>query len=86
MNNGKYVLVIPANFRKAYPILKSIYKIGFKNIAAFYKWRSPVFSRYVNKRYFIADPYLNERRYIVDVTSIINRDHPIMIIPVGFIR
>ena len=41
MNNGKYVLVIPANFRKAYPILKSIYKIGFKNIEEFTYLKKP---------------------------------------------
>lgn len=85
MNNSKYILVVSANFRKAYPILKSISKMGFKNIAAFYKWRSPVFSRYVNKRYFITNPYLNERKYIIDIISIISRDRPLMVIPVGFI-
>ncbi len=85
MNNKNHILVVSANFRKAYPIIKSVAKMKFKVIAAFYDWRSPIFSRYVSKRHVIANPYKNEREYISHVLSIVHLYKPEMIIPVGFI-
>ncbi|HDO20178.1 MAG TPA: ATP-grasp domain-containing protein [Candidatus Bathyarchaeota archaeon] len=85
MNNKKYILVVSANFRKAYPIIKSVAKMKFKVIAAFYNWRSPIFSRYVNKRHIIANPYTDKYKYICQILSIVHLYKPVMIIPVGFI-
>ncbi len=79
------ILIVSSNFRKAYPIVKSISKMGFRTITAFYTWRSTVFSKYANKRYHIPNPYLDEKSYIANVLLIINREKPLMIIPVGFI-
>ena len=79
------ILIVSSNFRKAYPIVKSISKMGFRTITAFYTWRSTIFSKYVNKRYYIPNPYLNEKSYIANILLIINHEKPLMIIPVGFI-
>jgi len=81
----KCIAVVSANYRKAYPVIKSVYEMGFKVIALFYKWSSPIFSRYVSKRYLIANPYADEKRYVNDVISLVNNMKPLMIIPIGFI-
>ena len=44
------ILIVSSNFRKAYPIVKSISKMGFRTITAFYTWRSTVFSKYANTK------------------------------------
>ena len=86
VNNVKQgILVVTANYRKAYPILKSVSKMGLKTIALFHTWRSPVFSKYVSKRYFVANPYSDEKKYIAELISIVNKEEPLMIIPVGYI-
>lgn len=77
-------LIVSANQQKAYPILKSLKKMKYRNIAAFYLWRSPVLSRYVNRRYFITSPYENEQTYLTQVSYLIDKFDPI-VIPVGFI-
>lgn len=79
------ILVVSSNFRKAYPIVKSISRMGFRTIIAFYTWRSTIFSKYANRRYQIPNPYLDERQYIANILLIISREKPLMIIPVGFI-
>ena len=86
VNNVKgKILITTANYRKAYPILKSVSRMGFKVIATFHTWRSPVFSRYVAKRYFVSNPYFYEKKYIAEIVSIVNKEKPLMIIPVGYI-
>jgi len=85
MNTGNTVLVLSANFKKAYPVIRSLAKIGLKVITAFYLWRSPVFSRYVWRRYLIPNPYLDRKGYISNVMYIIEKHKPSLTIPVGYI-
>ena len=79
------ILIVSANFKKAYPIIRSVNKLGYRTIGGFYAWRSPVFSRYLNKRYKISNPYIDSIAYVKQLLHIIKKEGPIMIIPVGFI-
>ncbi len=79
-----YALIVSANQRKAYPICKSLNEMGYKVIGAFYLWRSPVFSRYINHRFLIPNPYENEQQYLHQIAHLITKFHP-LVIPVGFI-
>jgi beta-phosphoglucomutase-like phosphatase (HAD superfamily)/predicted ATP-grasp superfamily ATP-dependent carboligase len=85
MDTAKGVLVVSANQRKAYPVIESVSRMGLRVIAAFYAWRSPVFSRHIRKRYFIASPYTDEECYLSHVRSIVCQNNIVMIIPVGFV-
>lgn len=79
------VIVVSANFKKAYPIIKSLKKRGFYVIGLFYLWRSPIFSRYLNKRIMIPNPYLDENGYIISLSLSVKKYSPKIVIPVGFI-
>lgn len=79
------IIVVSTNFKKAYPILKSISGRGFYTIALFYLWRANIFSKYINKRIMIPDPYHNEKEYVLNILDAVKRYNPILIIPVGFI-
>lgn len=79
-----YCLVVSANQRKAYPIAKSLARMGFKVIAAFHAWRSTVFSRFFHKRFKIMNPYKNPQGYLKQLKILVRRYNPI-VVPVGFI-
>jgi len=46
----KSVAVLSANYRKAYPVVRSLAKHGYAVLAIFHEWRSYVLSRYVKHR------------------------------------
>lgn len=77
-------LIVSANQRKAYPIIKSLKRMKYTTIGAFSHWRSPVFSRYLDHRYHIANPYENENIYIKQIGHLMDQYNPI-VVPVGFI-
>ncbi len=77
-------LIVCANQRKAYPIIHSLKKMKYLTIGAFHAWRSPVFSRYLDRRYKIANPYENEKAYITHIRQLMDQYDPI-VVPVGFI-
>ncbi len=80
------ILVVTANYKKAYPVIKAISETNNSAIIAFYHFfSSSIFSKYVHKRYVIANPYRNERKYISNLLKIIHNEDISMIIPVGFI-
>jgi len=79
------VLVVSANFRKAYPVIKSLARMGLKVIAIFYLWRSPVFSKYIWRRYLVPNPYLDRKGYMYNVKRIIDKHKPSLTIPIGYI-
>ena len=82
----KKILVASADFKKAYPIIKSVARAGYKPIVVFHNiWSWPKFSRYVRKRYKVANPYKNERKYAIQVAHVAHKENVAMIIPVGFI-
>jgi len=85
MDGKKTVLVVSANLRKAYPVIESVSKMGLAVIAAFYVWRSSVFSKHIHRRYLISDPYTDEHGYVSHIRSITHQHRVAMIIPVGFI-
>ncbi|MFW9915551.1 MAG: HAD-IA family hydrolase [Candidatus Thorarchaeota archaeon] len=78
-------LVVSANFKKSYPIVRSLAKGGYEVIIALYSWKGPVFSKYANSRFKILDPAINESEYISEIVSISKKCKPSIIIPVGFI-
>lgn len=78
-------IVISANFKKAYPIIMSLFKRRFYIIGLFYLWRSPLFSKYLNKKIMIPNPYLDEKGYILNLKLNIKKYNPKIVIPVGFI-
>jgi len=78
-------IVVSANFRKAYPVVRSLSNIGFRVIGAFYSWRSNVFSRFVHKRFKITNPYINQYKYILDLVRLVKLMDPKVIVPIGFI-
>lgn len=77
-------LIVSANQRKAYPICKSLKKMGYNVIGAFYLWRSSVFSRHIDHRFLIPNPYENEQHYLHQIAHLITKFQP-LVIPVGFI-
>jgi beta-phosphoglucomutase-like phosphatase (HAD superfamily) len=56
----------------------------YLTIGAFHVWRSPLFSRYLDRRYKIANPYENEQAYITHIRQLMDQYDPI-VVPVGFI-
>jgi len=46
----KRVAVLSADYKKAYPVVRSLKKHGYTVVAVFSKWRSYVFSRFINER------------------------------------
>ncbi len=78
------VLIVSANQKKAYPIIRSLKKMKYFTIGAFYAWRSPVFSRYLNRRYHISNPYEKENAYLNQIKLLMEKYNPI-VVPVGFI-
>jgi HAD superfamily hydrolase (TIGR01509 family) len=85
MGRAEGILVVSSNQRKAYPVVESVSKMGLRVVAAFYAWRASVFSKHIRKRYFIANPYVDERGYLAHIRSILHQNNIVMIIPVGFI-
>ncbi|MCD6483695.1 MAG: HAD-IA family hydrolase [Candidatus Odinarchaeota archaeon] len=82
----KKILIVTADFKKAYPIIKSVAKSGYKPIIVFHRiWSWPIFSRYASKRYRIANPYKNEKKYAFQVLKVAEKENVDMIIPVGYI-
>lgn len=82
----KRILIVSANFKKAYPVIRSISKMGHLPIIVFYHWlSSPIFSKYVYKRYLVANPYTNEKEYAYQIALIAKKESIDMIIPIGFI-
>ena len=80
------VLVLSANFKKAYPIIASLNKAGLRVIGGFYRLPHPnMASRHLSKLYTLTNPYKNEKLYIRNVIEIIKKSKPKIIIPVGFI-
>jgi predicted ATP-grasp superfamily ATP-dependent carboligase/phosphoglycolate phosphatase-like HAD superfamily hydrolase len=77
-------LIVSANQRKAYPIIKSLKQMKYTTIGAFYLWRSPVFSRYLDHRYHIANPYEHEKAFLTQIGQLMDQYNPV-VIPVGFI-
>ncbi|MFX1565868.1 MAG: HAD hydrolase-like protein [Promethearchaeota archaeon] len=77
-------LIVCANQRKAYPIIRSLKKMKYLTIGAFHVWRSPLFSRYLDRRYKIANPYEDEKAYITHIRQLMDQYDPV-VVPVGFI-
>ncbi|MGQ4832783.1 MAG: HAD-IA family hydrolase [Candidatus Asgardarchaeia archaeon] len=80
------ILITTANYKKAYPIIRSLARSGCEPIIAFTYWSSsPVFSRFVSRRYKVANPYIDEITYVKQIATIAEIEDVKMIIPVGFI-
>jgi len=80
-----YVIVVSANFKKAYPIIRSLSIRGLNVIGAFYYWRSNAFSKFLYKRFKISNPYMCPQKYLLELISLTKLFKPRVIIPVGFI-
>ena len=85
MGKNTKILVISVNFKKAYPIMKSLHNSKYFVIGAHYRNSPNNFSRYLNKQYRIHNPYHNPEKYIEDVMKIVRIEDVKMIVPVGFI-
>ena len=79
----KSVLIMSANFRKAYPVAKSMKKAGYRVIGAFYAKRSSFFSRHFDKRYMVTPPHIDAKKYIKQVQFLANK-YNAMIFPISF--
>jgi len=82
----KKILIATADFKKSYPVIKSVSRSGYKPIVVVHRKMSwPSFSKYVYKRFKVANPYLNEKKYALQIAKIAMDENVSMIIPVGFI-
>ena len=79
------VFIVSANFKKAYPIIRSLHNLGFKIVALFYSYRSPVFSRFISMKFKLPNPYTDPRGYVVNVIDLVRKIEPRIVLPVGFI-
>jgi len=87
--NIKSALVVSANYKKAYPIIKSLKKAGYfivcgidENTTIFSNAR---YSRYIDSHVKISNPETSEKRYINTIIGSIKKHNVDIIIPVGFI-
>jgi len=58
--------------------------MGFRVIGAFHAWRSTVFTHFIDKRYLIANPYIDDQQYLQHILGLAAKYQP-LILPVGFI-
>ena len=78
--------MVSLNYRKAYPIIKSLKRKGAYIVAATSASKDTgiLFSRFINKAYKIHDSSRNQDKYIRDLLSIIKSESIDLVIPVGF--
>lgn len=84
----KKVLIISCDFRKAYPVVESLRKLGFNILAGIINYNilfTEALSRYVNNIIRIANPYSSEEAYIVSVIKAVKMYDIDIIVPIGFI-
>jgi phosphoglycolate phosphatase-like HAD superfamily hydrolase/biotin carboxylase len=80
------VLVIRASYRKAYPIIESLKRAGYRVIAGIDTMVSEaLFSTFPDKFAWIINPYKSEKSYIASIISAIKENHVDIVVPVGFI-
>ena len=79
------ILITSASYKKAYPVLKSLYKAGYEVYIAFHNLRSPIFSRYCKRRFRVSNPFIDEKRYLLDILNIISNNKIDLIFPIGYI-
>ena len=84
-DSRRAVLVVSANQRKAYPICRSLARMGFQVVAGFYAWRSGVFSRFIHRRFRIASPYIDGKSYVKQVVEAVRQRGVGLVVPVGFV-
>jgi len=80
------VLVARASYSKAYPIVESLKKAGYRVIVATDKKGTELqFSIFPDKFVYVANPYVSEKLYIASVLRAVKENSIDIVIPVGFI-
>ena len=80
------VLVVRASYRKAFPIIESLKRAGYRVIAGIDSMvNESLFSIFADKFAWIMNPYSSEKLYIASIISVIKENHVDIVIPVGFI-
>jgi len=87
LSKEKYnVLVIRASYTKAYPIVESLKKAGYRVIVGVDERITELhFSVFPDKFVYIVNPYLSEKLYINSVLKAIEDNNIDIVVPVGFI-
>jgi len=85
----KRVLIARCGYRKAYPVIESLKKAGYKIFAGIDNnsriFLTEAFSRYVNCVVRVANPNVSEKKYIASVIDVVKKNKINIIIPIGFV-
>lgn len=86
---NKNAFIVRCNYKKAYPVIVSLKKAGFRVFAGVNNdcgilW-SEAFSRYVDCVVRVADPEVSERMYIASIVRAVKRYDIDIVVPIGFI-
>jgi len=80
------VLIVRASYKKAYPIVESLKRAGYKVTVGMDSIRNEVrFSIFPDKVVPIVNPYRSEKLYIASILNAIKENHVDIVVPVGFI-
>ena len=89
MNKGN-VLIVRTNYRKAYPVMESLKKAGYKVFAGLDSGDTVLlsqtgFSRYIDGRVRIINPNVSEEGYVKSIINATKKLKIDIVCPVGFI-
>jgi phosphoglycolate phosphatase-like HAD superfamily hydrolase/carbamoylphosphate synthase large subunit len=80
------VLVVRASYRKAYPVMESLKRAGYKVIAGIDAMMSEaLFSIFADKFVWVVNPYKSEKLYVASIIGAIKENSVDIVVPVGFI-
>jgi phosphoglycolate phosphatase-like HAD superfamily hydrolase/glutathione synthase/RimK-type ligase-like ATP-grasp enzyme len=80
------VLVVRASYRKAYPVMESLKRAGYRVIVGMDTMISEaLFSIFADEYAWIVNPYRSEKLYVASIISAIKKNDVDMVVPVGFI-
>lgn len=88
MTDAKKAFIVSCNYRKAYPIIESLKKLGFTTVAGIYAgtdiYSTEALSRYVDTIIRVEKPQSSEKSYISSVIKVVKEYDIDIIIPIGF--
>jgi len=80
------VLVVRASYRKAYPVMESLKRAGYRVIAGMDAMMSEaLFSIFADEFVWVVNPYKSEKLYVASIIGAIKENSVDIVVPVGFI-
>ncbi|MHA1665537.1 MAG: hypothetical protein ACTSVW_06860, partial [Candidatus Njordarchaeales archaeon] len=86
---NKNIFVTRCNYKKAYPVIVSLKRAGFRVFAGINNdcsiLGSEAFSRYVDCVVRVVNPEVSERMYIASIVKAVRMHNIDIVVPIGFI-